>query len=77
MSWPPTTPVDIVKEALREYVGDGDGADEKVLARFVASIEAKTLRETANHRDLWGPHGEDDESSIQQWLRARAAEIDR
>lgn len=29
---------DTVKEALREYVGDGDGADEQVLAEHNASV---------------------------------------
>lgn len=29
---------DTVKEALREYVGDGDGADEKVLAEHDAQV---------------------------------------
>ena len=28
----PHDPTQIVKEALREYVGDGDGEDERVLA---------------------------------------------
>lgn len=32
------TATDTVKEALREYVGDGDGADEKVLAEHNASV---------------------------------------
>lgn len=31
---------DTVKEALREFVGDGDGADEKVLAEHNASVVA-------------------------------------
>lgn len=29
---------DTVKEALREYVGDGDGADEQVLAEHDAEV---------------------------------------
>lgn len=34
---------DTIKEALREYVGDGDGADEKVLAEHDASALAAAL----------------------------------
>lgn len=34
---------DTIKEALREYVGDGDGADEQVLAEHDASALAKSL----------------------------------
>lgn len=29
---------DTIKEALREYVGDGDGADEQVLAEHDAQV---------------------------------------
>lgn len=29
---------DTIKEALREYVGDGDGADEQVLAEHDARV---------------------------------------
>lgn len=51
----PHDPTKIVKEALREYVGDGDGEDERVLAahekrvreRIARNIEAKTAREVA------------------------------
>lgn len=31
-------PGDIIREALREYVGDGEGADELVLADYLAEI---------------------------------------
>ena len=41
----PTTPADIIHEALREYVGDGDGADEKVLADFKAKLRAEIAAE--------------------------------
>ena len=32
------TATDTVKEALREYVGDGDGADEQVLSEHDAQV---------------------------------------
>lgn len=35
---------DTVKEALREYVGDGDGADEKVLAEHNAEVIRRARR---------------------------------
>lgn len=31
---------EVIKEALREYVGDGDGADEEVLAQHDAAVVA-------------------------------------
>lgn len=37
VDWP-TEPGDIIREALREYVGDGEGADELVLADYLAEI---------------------------------------
>lgn len=36
----PTEPADIIREALRDYVGDGEGADEEVLTAY-----EKTIRE--------------------------------
>lgn len=59
-------PAEIVAEAVREYVGDGDGADEEVLANYEQSLRAegaaKALRDFADamerddwtHRDDWG-----------------------
>lgn len=49
----PHDPTQIVKEALREYVGDGDGEDERVLAahekrvheRIARNIEARKAQE--------------------------------
>jgi hypothetical protein len=38
---------DTIKEALREYVGDGDGADEAVLAQHNAKIRSEALHEAA------------------------------
>lgn len=35
----------IVREALREYVSDGDGEDEKVLAAYMAGVRAVARRE--------------------------------
>jgi len=37
----PTKPEDIIREALREYVGDGDGADEAVLAAYTRKVKAE------------------------------------
>lgn len=36
---------EVIKEALREYVGDGDGADEQVLADHDESVRRAVLRE--------------------------------
>ena len=36
----PHDPTQIVKEALREYVGDGDGEDERVLAAHEERVRA-------------------------------------
>lgn len=33
----------IIKEALREFVGDGDGADEAVLDEYTRQIQAQAL----------------------------------
>ena len=41
-TWPHNA-ADIVQEALREYVGDGDGEDERVLAVHNAQIVANAL----------------------------------
>lgn len=38
-TWP-HDPTKIVKEALREFVGDGDGEDERVLAAHEERIRA-------------------------------------
>ena len=35
----------IVREALREYVGDGDGEDEKVLTAYLEQERAAARRE--------------------------------
>lgn len=37
VDWP-TEPEAIIREALREYVGDGEGADELVLADYLAGL---------------------------------------
>ena len=34
-----------IQEALREYVGDGEGLDEAVLGHLESAIRIKTLRE--------------------------------
>jgi len=45
--------------------------------RSVAEVKAEALREAAGSRDLWGPHGEDDETPHRAWLRERADRIER
>lgn len=71
----PTDPTDIIREALREYVGDGDGADEAVLAAHDAEVAANALEDAAGaalsetkDKLLPGVVGA-------SWLRSRAAEI--
>ena len=71
----PTDPTDIIREALREYVGDGDGADEAVLAAHDAEVAANALEDAAGaalsetkDKLLPGVVGA-------LWLRSRAAEI--
>lgn len=39
ITWP-TTPRDIVAEALREYLSDGEGVDGAVFASFVNEVRA-------------------------------------
>lgn len=40
----PHDPTQIVKEALREYVGDGDGEDERVLAAHEKRVRERIAR---------------------------------
>lgn len=40
----PHDPTEIVKEALREYVGDGDGEDERVLAAHEKRVRERIAR---------------------------------
>ena len=61
----PTEPTDIIREALREYVGDGDGADEAVLAAHDAEIRfgererilGGLLRLPITHTQVWDQWG--------------------
>lgn len=39
------TPEAIVREALREFVGDGDGGDEEVLERYNVAVVVEALNE--------------------------------
>lgn len=41
----PTAPADIVREALRDYVGDGDGADEAVLEAYDRSVRERIAQD--------------------------------
>ena len=49
----PTDPTDIIQEALREYVGDGDGADEAVLAAHDAEVKAEARSLAAASARFW------------------------
>lgn len=40
-------PEGTIREALRDTIGDGEGIDHAVLARFIAKVKADALRETA------------------------------
>lgn len=73
----PTEPTDIIREALREYVGDGDGADEAVLSAHDAEVKAEALEEAAT--SLEGGLGVEGTPGTlyeyRAWLRARTAAI--
>lgn len=47
-NWP-TDPTDIVKEALREYVGDGEGEDDRVLDQHNARVVSEALEAFAEY----------------------------
>jgi hypothetical protein len=64
----PTEPTDIIREALREYVGDGDGADLDVLAAHDRAVAAKALRDAADALP-WT-------TDPPEWLRVRADRIE-
>lgn len=40
MSWWSGTERDVIQEALREYVGDGDGEDELILSEYERQVKA-------------------------------------
>lgn len=50
--WPAGGPVEVIKEALREYIGDGDGADERVLHQYTSEVSIATLLKARNTLDL-------------------------
>ena len=43
-TWPHTARK-IVEEALREFVGDGEGEDYEVLTTFINEVQAEALRD--------------------------------
>jgi hypothetical protein len=45
-------PTAVAKEALREFVGDGEGADEWVLMAHDAQVRAQAFEEAAEAFDL-------------------------
>ena len=48
-TWP-HDPEEIVKEALRDFVGDGEGEDEAVLDAFVKVVRAQAAAEIEEAR---------------------------
>ena len=64
----------VVREALREFLGDGEGIDELVLSHLLDAASADGLREAADNMYLTraGQHNE----AAAMWLRRRADLID-
>ena len=52
IDWP-TNPTDIIHEALREYVGDGDGTDEAVLAAHDAKVRTEVAQAVEEVLGRW------------------------
>lgn len=75
LPWPGEgDPTGVIKEALREYVGDGDGADEWVLAKHDAGVVARALRAEA---DNWTDETGLSISPVAELLRIRANRIEK
>lgn len=76
----------IVREALREYVSDGDGEDEKVLAAYMAGVRAVARREGQAEALRAAANTDDPDHEIEvalggsdyvcDWLNARADRIE-
>lgn len=65
---------DTIKEALREYVGDGDGADESILQIHDQAVAAKAIASLARdikniHKPIdGGEHGPDEcWEDVEKW----------
>ena len=69
-TWPHTARK-IVEEALREFVGDGEGEDYEVLTTFINEVQAEALRAAADAMDA-DPEVRDPLRLRADWLRARA-----
>lgn len=52
VDWP-TEPEAIIREALREFVGDGEGADELVLTDYLDGI-AQRIEVAAEYEEVYG-----------------------
>lgn len=65
----------IIKEALREYAGDGDGEDERILAAYDRAMRAEVLREAADAMDA-DPEFRDPLRLKAAWVRERADRIE-
>lgn len=50
-----SNPVKTVREAVREYAGDGEGIDDAILDGFILKVRADALRAFA---DEWGDGNE-------------------
>ena len=53
----------IIQEALREFVGDGDGEDEKVLNAYRAEVRAEAWDEGAEAMEQHWAYGNDKPSN--------------
>lgn len=70
-------PLDTVREAVREYAGDGEGIDDAILRKFTAKIEATALRNAANEvtkKNTRAGVGFPTRDSIQLWDMAERIE---
>lgn len=70
-----TNPTKIVAEAVREYVGDGDGADEEVLAAYEQQIRAEALEDMARFANRVYSNSLVPRTLILRDLRERAAKL--
>lgn len=50
-----STPTDVVKEALREFVGDGEGIDETILSAHNEEIVRSSLSTDVNNESDGSP----------------------
>lgn len=66
-----------IRKALREYVGDGDGADESVLSAYLTEVQREALENAADVIQKWRDEDTDPGAfwtsrDWRDWLRAGA-----